>query len=89
MTDKKSSNKNNFVMQAGILAAAGIISRMIGLLYRSPLHTVIGNVGLGYYQAAYAYYTIVLLISSYSIPSAISKVIAQKLAVKESSITHR
>ena len=86
---EKSNSKNNFVMQAGILAAAGIISRMIGLLYRSPLHTVIGNVGLGYYQAAYAYYQIILLISSYSIPSAISKVIAQKLAVKEYKNAHR
>ena len=76
-------------MQAGILAAAGIISRIIGLLYRSPLHSVIGSVGLGYYQAAYAYYTIVLLISSYSIPSAISKVIAQKLALKEYRNAHR
>ena len=33
MADKNSS-KNNFIMQAGILAAAGIISRIIGLLYR-------------------------------------------------------
>lgn len=76
-------------MQAGILAAAGIISRVIGLLYRSPLHSIIGNVGLGYYQQAYTYYTIVLLISSYSIPSAISKVIAQKLAVREYRNAHR
>lgn len=76
-------------MQAGILAVAGIVSRIIGLLYRSPLHGIIGNMGLGYYQAAYAYYTIVLLISSYSIPSAISKVIAQKLAVKEYRNAHR
>lgn len=76
-------------MQAGILAAAGIISRIIGLLYRSPLHSVIGNLGLGYYQSAYNYYTIILLISSYSIPSAISKVIAQKLALKEYRNAHR
>ena len=76
-------------MQAGILAAAGIISRIIGLLYRGPLHSVIGNLGLGYYQSAYNYYTIILLISSYSIPSAISKVIAQKLAVKEYRNAHR
>ena len=78
MADKNSS-KNNFIMQAGILAAAGIISRIIGLLYRGPLQSVIGNLGLGYYQSAYNYYTIILLISSYSIPSAISKAIAQKL----------
>lgn len=82
-------NKNSFILQAGILAAAGILSRIIGLLYRSPLHGVIGDLGLGYYQSAYTYYTIILLISSYSIPSAISKVIAQKLAVKEYRNAHR
>ena len=81
--------RDNFVLQAGILAAAGLISRIIGLLYRSPLAAVIGDLGSGYYQAAYSIYTIVLLISSYSIPSAISKVIAQKLAVKEYRNAHR
>ena len=28
--------QNSFVMQAGILAAAGIICKIIGILYRSP-----------------------------------------------------
>jgi stage V sporulation protein B len=88
ITDKETS-ENNFIMQAGILAAAGIISRIIGLLYRGPLDSVIGELGLGYYQSAYNYYTIILLISSYSIPSAISKVIAQKLGVKEYRNAHR
>lgn len=83
------SRKDSFVAQAGILAAAGLISRIIGLLYRSPLAVVIGDLGSGYYQAAYNIYTIVLLISSYSIPSAISKVIAQKLAVREYRNAHR
>ncbi len=82
-------SKNNFIMQAGILAAAGIISRIIGLLYRGPLHSVIGDLGMGYYQSAYNFYTIVLLVSSYSIPAAISKVIAQKLGVKEYRNAHR
>lgn len=86
---RNKSSKNNFIMQAGILAAAGIISRIIGLLYRSPLQNVIKNDGLGLYQSAYNYYTIVLLISSYSIPSAISKVIAQKLGVREYRNAHR
>lgn len=86
---RRRSNKDNFIMQAGVLAAAGMISRIIGLLYRSPLHGVIGDLGLGYYQSAYSYYTIILLISSYSIPSAISKVIAQKLGVKEYRNAHR
>lgn len=89
MLEEKKTSGNNFLLQAGILAAAGIISRIIGLLYRSPLSEIIGDLGLGYYQSAYNYYTIILLISSYSIPSAISKVIAQKLAVHEYKNAHR
>lgn len=88
-TNVQNTKENNFVLQAGILAAAGIISRIIGLLYRSPLTAVVGTLGIGYYQVAYSFYTIVLLISSYSIPSAISKVIAQKLAVREYRNAHR
>ncbi len=81
--------QSNFILQAGILATAGFISRIIGLLYVSPVQTIIGTVGFGYYSTAYNYYTIILLISSYSIPSAISKVIAQKLSVKEYRNAHR
>ena len=75
--------QNNFVLQAGILAAAGMIVKVISLIYRSPLLSIIGLEGNGYYSTAINIYTIILLISSYSIPSAISKVIAQKLAFKE------
>lgn len=85
----KSSKKDGFIIQAGILAAAGIISRIIGLLYRSPLTAVIGDEGNGYYQRAYNIYTIILLISSYSIPSAISKVIAQKMSLRDYRNAHR
>ncbi len=86
MSNKKESS---FILQAGILAAAGFISRIIGLLYVSPVAAIIGTVGLGYYSSAYNYYTIILLISSYSIPSAISKVIAQKLSLKQYRNAHR
>ena len=74
--------QSSFVMQAGILAAAGLICKVIGILYRSPLAHVIGDEGNGYYSSAYEIYTIILLVSSYSIPSAISKVIAQQLALR-------
>lgn len=77
------NKKNTFVFQAGILAAAGMLVKVISLIYRSPLLSIIGIEGNGYYNAAINIYTIILLISSYSIPSAISKVIAQRLAFKE------
>ena len=87
--NEQKHTKENFLAQAGILAAAGIITRIIGLLYKSPLIAVIGEMGYGYYNAAYQFYTIILLISSYSIPSAVSKLIAPKLAVREYRNAHR
>ena len=76
-------NNNEFVMQAGILAAAGIICRLIGLIYRVPLANILTDEGNGYYSTAYNIYTIVLLLASYSIPSAISKLMASKLEQNE------
>lgn len=78
-----SDKKSTFVFQAGILAAAGMLVKVISLIYRSPLLSIIGIEGNGYYSAAINIYAIILLISSYSIPSAISKVIAQRLAFRE------
>lgn len=77
----KEKSSNGILKQAGILAAAGIIVRIIGLLYKSPLTSIIGDEGNGYYNAAYNWYITALMIASYSIPSAISKVMSQKFAL--------
>lgn len=80
MSKKTSSS---FVKQASILMIAGLIVRVIGLLYRSPMREIIGDLGNGYYGYAYTVYSILLLISSYSIPMAISKLMAERIARKQ------
>lgn len=77
------SKSNVLVKNASFLMMATLISRVIGLLYRSPLNAILGNVGLGYYGYANNVYVILLLISSYSIPMAVSKVISERLALKQ------
>ncbi|MBS6196308.1 MAG: polysaccharide biosynthesis protein [Clostridiales bacterium] len=74
---------NALVKNASFLMMATLISRIIGLLYRSPLNSILGNEGLGYYGYANSVYVILLLISSYSIPMAVSKVISERLALKQ------
>ena len=39
---------NGFVLQAAILACAGLLTRIIGLLYGVPLTRIIGDLGNGY-----------------------------------------
>ena len=76
------SKRGAVARQAAFLMVAQMTSSVIGLLYRSPLHVLMGDVGDGYYQFAFEWYTIILLIASYSIPSGVSKVMAERLAVK-------
>lgn len=77
------SKSSSIVKQASILALAGILVRIIGVLYRSPLTALITQEGIGYYSYAYNIYALILLISSYSIPTAISKLISEKLVLKQ------
>ncbi len=75
--------------QASILMVAGIVVRIIGVLYRSPVTSIIGDEGNGYYSIAYNIYAMVLLIASYSIPMAVSKVVSGKLALKQYRDAHK
>jgi stage V sporulation protein B len=75
--------KSNFIVQGGVLAAAGIISRIIGIARRFPMEHIIGDKGNGYYSAAYEVYTIMLLISCYSLPLAVSKVVSAKMSKRQ------
>lgn len=70
----------NFVVQGSILAAAGILVRIIGLFYRIPLMGIIDDRGNGYYTSAYSIYSILLIISSYSLPTAVSKMVSARIA---------
>ena len=70
----------NFLMQGSLLAIASIISRVIGLVYRLPLTAIIGKEGNNYYGTAYEIYNLILLISSYSLPLAVSKLVATRMA---------
>jgi len=77
------NRKGNFLVQGSILATAGILVRIIGLVYRIPLARILDNEGLGYYSQAFNVYSIILLLSSYSLPLAVSKMISARLAKKQ------
>ena len=72
--------ESNFVVQGSILAVAGIVVRLIGILYRVPMTNIIGDEGMGYYSTAFNVYNIMLILSSYSLPLAVSKMVSARMA---------
>ncbi len=83
MSSSTKNRQNNFLIQGGILAIAGLCVRFIGLVYRMPLTHIIGDRGISLYSLAYDVYSIILIISSYSLPVAVSKMMAAKYSVRE------
>lgn len=75
---KTNSTSTGFVVQGSILAIASILARVIGLIYRVPVTRIIGDYGNGLYGFAFEVYSMMLLISSYSLPTAISKLVAAR-----------
>ena len=80
MSTGNHKKKSNYIVQGGILAAASILVRIIGMVYRIPVTRILGPVGNSYYSAAYEVYSMVLLISSFSLPLAVSKLVSARMA---------
>lgn len=81
-TEQKKKN-SGFLMQGVILAAAGIITRLIGIAYRIPVNNILGDEGQGFYGCAFSIYNIALLLTSYSLPLAVSKLVSARLSKKQ------
>lgn len=75
---RKKESAAGFVVQGSILAIASIVARIIGMIYRVPVTRIIGDYGNGVYAFAYEVYNMMLLISCYSLPTAISKLVAAR-----------
>ena len=79
----KQKKNNSFLMQGMILAVAGIITRIIGIVYRIPVANILGTEGQGFYATAFSIYNIALLLTSYSLPLAVSKLISARVSTGE------
>ncbi len=82
MTKEKSQS---LFFHGSLLAITSIVVRFIGFFYRIPLVRLLGDEGIGYYSSAFEIYAFLLIISSYGLPVAISKLIAEKRALKQYS----
>ena len=74
---------NSILVQGSILAAASLLVRLIGLFYRIPLTRILGDEAMGYYSTAFQFYNLALLLSSYSLPLAVSKLVSAREVRKQ------
>ena len=79
-TRMRSAQNDDFIAQGAILAVATVLTKVIGVIYRIPLANILGDAGNGFYGYAYQIYAMALMVSSLSLPTAVSKLVSAKLA---------
>ena len=77
------------VKGATILAAAGIICKIMGAVFRIPLTNLIGAEGMSYYGVAYPIYSFFLIIATAGLPVAISRMVSERIALGDYANAHR
>lgn len=89
MAAKAKKKSGGFIKQAAILAAASLLVRFLGFVYRLPLTNMIGDQGNAIYSGGYYIYTFLLILSSAGLPAAISKLVSERIALKQYRNAHR
>ena len=76
-----SQKQRGFVGGVAILGIMGILSKVIGLVFRIPLTNSLGTEWLGLYMLVYPTYTMLLSISTAGIPVAISRLVSENVTL--------
>jgi stage V sporulation protein B len=82
-------SKDSLVKGTIILAVAALVARVFGLVQRVPLQHLLHNAGMGTFGLAFNIYNIMLLVATAGIPSALSKLVSERVELGQYAEANR
>lgn len=88
---KKQKKQVSFMKNVLILMIAQVLIKLLGFVYRLVIINIdgFGDIGNGYYATGYQIYSLLLTLSSVGIPSVISKLVSERVAIGDHKGAHR
>ena len=68
--------RRKYLKDALVLSAGGLVSKLLGAVYRIPLTALLGSGGMGVYQMVFPLYCMLLTVSAAGIPTGIARMIS-------------
>lgn len=81
--------RQSFVKGAMILAAANAVSKILGAVFKIPITYILKEEGMAIFNSAMQVYIMVLTLILCGTPIAVSKMVAERLALKKESDVHK
>ncbi len=82
-TSEKTQKSKRIASGAAVLLIGSVVAKMLGALYRIPLTNILGAEGMGMYQLVFPLYALFMVLATAGIPTALSRVVAEKRAMGE------
>ena len=60
-----------------VLTISNLLVKALGMLFKIPMNYIVGDTGMGYYNAAYTIYTFFYMLSTAGLPTAVSILVWQ------------
>jgi len=79
----------SYLRGAAILAATSVFVKIIGVIYKIPLFSIMDAAGRGTFQVTYNVFTLILTISTAGIPAALSRMISSANASGNTRLVKR
>lgn len=77
MKDKESKSRSRFFGGVAALTIGNLFVKVVGLVLKIPLHSILGDAGMVYYNNAYDIYAWLFTIATTGLPTAISMLISE------------
>ena len=88
---KSTKNKNGktFVSSVLLLSLSTILVKIIGLVYKIPMLSLLGAEGMGYFNSSYEIYALLCLVATTGLPVAISMLVSSAMARSDGNSERR
>lgn len=88
---KKKKRQVSFMKNVLMLMVAQVAIKVLGFLYRLVIINIegFGDLGNGYYSTGYQIYSLLLTLSSVGIPTVISKLVSERVAIGDHRGAHK
>ena len=74
----QSRKSQNLLQGASILAAAMIIVKLIGAVFKIPLGNILDGEAMGYFSTSYSVFSMIYAFSTAGLPAAVAKMVAEQ-----------
>lgn len=91
MEEVKKKKQTSFMKNVLMLMVAQVAIKILGFLYRLVIINIegFGDTGNGYYSTGYQIYSLLLTLSSVGIPTVVSKLVSERVAIGDHKGAHK